>query len=427
MNILLVKPAWFNNGLYKNCHLARVPPINLGILASLSDGHYVKIADEDVEAIPYSDKWNIVGITTATSTANNAYEIADRFKQLGCKVILGGIHPSLLPDEASLHADSIIVGEAERLWREILADFPKLSRVYTETKPVEPELIPLPRRDLFHPSYITAPLQATRGCVRNCDYCYLQSVPWKKYRKRPISNLAKELSQIKQRYIFVVDDNLFLDTNYALDFAEMIRPFNKYWWAQAPLSLGTDKKTLKKFADSGMCAVSLGIDSVIKESLESVSKTHDPIDEAKKIVKNFHDLKIGVATFLVFGFETDQKDVFQRSLETIDKLNIDCGAFFCLTPYPGTKMFDRMEKEGRILTKDWSKYDWLHAVFKPAGLLPRQLEKGTLQMYPSVRRIRLKKLFQSILISLRMISRSPAVAFHMKDFHFLRPRGGPLL
>jgi radical SAM superfamily enzyme YgiQ (UPF0313 family) len=419
MKILLIKPAWFSHGIFINCHLSRVPPLNLGILATLSDGHNVTIADDDVEDIPYSSEWDLVGISVATSTAIDAYNIADKFRNLGTKVILGGVHPSILPQEALNHADSVLIGEAEKMWLMVLSDFPRLKSIYEETGPVDMDEVPEPRRDLFHSSYISAPVQMTRGCVYKCDYCYLQNVSWKTYRKRSAEKVAKEISQIKQKFLFVIDDNLFVDMDYVLDVAQRIQPFKKFWVAQAPISVGKDRNIVKKLSSSGLCGVSLGIDSVIKDSLNSVSKLQNELEDVKQVVKNLHDHGIAVSSFFVFGFEHDGLDIFNKSIELIHEMNIDSGVFFVLTPYPGTDLFKRLDQEKRILTKDWSKYNWMHSVFIPKNISSEELETGTLSMYRMTRDKKLTHFYNMLPIAFRLMLRSPRLAWNMKDYLFM--------
>lgn len=421
MKILLIKPAWFREGAYECCRLSRVPPLNLGILAALSIGHDVRIADADVEVIPFSSEWELVGITVATSTAIEAYRIADRFRSLGVKVVLGGVHVNFVLEEASCHADAVVMGEAERLWPKVLMDFPRLKKVYVETEPVPVDAIPVPRRDLFHPSYVTAPLQITRGCVHTCRYCYLQDVPWKQYRKRSPGLVAQEIAQIKNRFIFVVDDNLFVDRAYVTNIAELMRPFRKQWIVQAPLSLGKDEKLLAQLSSAGLSGVALGIDSASEESLKGVSKTQNYLKDAKEAVRNFHRYGIAVSGFFLYGFESDDKNVFAESIEMIRRINLDWATFFVLTPYPGTRFFNQLEKEGKLLTRDWRKYNWLQMVFTPRRMSVKEIEEGIRWAYRRLRQMRLGHFLKTMPFMLRIFLRSPKFALYLKDYLFMRP------
>lgn len=419
MRILLIRPV--SKTFYENCRLSRLPPLNLAILAALSKGHHVRIADEDVEEIIFSSEWDLVGITVATNSAIEAYGIADRFRALGVKVVLGGVHATLVPEEASLHADAIVIGEAERSWPRILSDFPNLGKIYIETKPIELDKLPLPRRDLFHPSYISAPLQITRGCVHACEYCYLQHVPWKQYRKRPPESVVEEVAQIKNRFMFIIDDNFFVEKNYVMEIADKIRPFRKLWIAQVPLSLGMDNEMLKHLALSGLSGVALGIDSAIEESLRSVSKFQNYLKDAKTAVRNFHNYGITVSAIFIFGFEGEKKDVFARTMEMIRQVRLDWATFVMLTPFPGTKLFHQLEKEGRIITKDWRNYNLSRVVFKPSGMSIEEIEEGTKNLTKAMRRHVITHAYRYFPLALRLCRRSPRLARYMLDYLFMKP------
>ena len=419
MRILLIKPAWFRNGLYENCRLARIPPLNLGVLAALSEGHEVRIVDEDVEDILYDEHWDLVGITAATSVALRAYKISDKFRSLGATVVIGGIHASLMPDEVLLHADAVVIGEAENIWPVLLSDFPGLEKKYYGGVVDDLDRTPFPRRDLFHPSYICDPIQITRGCVNRCAYCYLQSVPWKEHRKRSPRLVEEEISGIRKKHILVVDDNLFVDREYVLEIAQRIKPYKKFWGIQAPIETGKDRALVSKLAASGLSTVNLGIDSFIKESLAAASKSQKYLYALKEIIKTFHEHGIGVGGMILFGFEGETKEVFKRSLDNINSINMDSCSFFALTPIPGTKMYKDMEKQGRILTKDWSRYNGLNAVFEPSGMSKEELKTGIDQMYSNVQKQFLRYFYRRIPVGVRMFLRSPKLLNYAIDYAFL--------
>jgi radical SAM superfamily enzyme YgiQ (UPF0313 family) len=421
MRILFIKPAWFRDGIYRHCAFTKVPPLNLGILAALSGEHEMRIADEDLENIPFDEEWDLVAITVATMTALKSYQIADRFRAKRAKVILGGAHVSLLPEEAEKHADSLVVGEAERVWSKVLSDFPQLNKVYHDPTPVDMDAVPAPRRDLFHPRYLTAPLQITRGCVHSCHYCYLQKVPWKKYRKRNPCLVADEVSQISQKYIFVVDDNLFVDRNYVMDVCRQLTPLNKLWWSQAPVSVGEDLELLDALRESGMFGISLGIDTVMQKSHHSVSKQSLEIKRLKQVVSHFHKRGIGVVVLLVLGFENDHADVFRYSINIMKEINMDAGVFSVLTPFPGTDFYYELDQQGRILSRDWSRYDSLNTIFQPKNMTPEELEQGVHDLYSKMTRMRLKNFHKTIPHAIRFFLRSPQLAYFLKDYIFMRP------
>ncbi|MCD4779473.1 MAG: radical SAM protein [Candidatus Omnitrophica bacterium] len=422
MRILFIKPSWFRNSIYADCVFTKVPPLNFGILAALSGSHDVKIADEDVEDIPFSEQWDLVAISVATMTAVESYQIAGRFRTMRVKVVLGGVHISLLQSEALQHADSLVIGEAERVWPALLSDFPKLKSTYYDPEPVDMDTVPIPRRDLFYQKYRAAPLQITRGCIHSCRYCYLQKVPWKKYRMRDPKLVAEEVAKISKKYLFVVDDNMYIDRAYVMKVASHLAPLKKFWWSQAPVSIGEDLEMLDALRESGMFGVSLGIDTVIKKSYQSVSKKSLEIEKLRQVVHNFHKRGIGVVVLLVLGFDNDHKDVFKYSIDVMKEINMDAGVFSVLTPFPGTDFYQELEQQGRILTKDWSRYDSLRTVFQPKNMTAQELEDGVHKLFKEMTKMRLRNFYQTIPHVIRFIMRSPQLAFYLKDYIFMRPR-----
>ncbi|MFW6134327.1 MAG: B12-binding domain-containing radical SAM protein, partial [Elusimicrobiota bacterium] len=257
MKILLIKPKWFVDGdAYKFKYLNRVPPLALGIIAALSNGHEVKILDEDIENIEYSSHWDLVGITTVTFTAKRVYKISKKFRKIGVKTVLGGPHPSILPEEGLKHADSVVIGEAEPVWHKVLNDLEKndLKKIYNGNYLKNIDEVPVPRRDLFSKNYIHNAVQFTRGCPNNCFFCYLQSVPSKKYRKRSPQKIYEEIKQIKNKYLFMVDDNLFVDNDYVKKVMRIIAPLKKKWFIQAPTTVTDDEEMLDLITEAGCYA-----------------------------------------------------------------------------------------------------------------------------------------------------------------------------
>ncbi len=389
MRILLIKPRWFIEGdVYKFKDLNRVPPLGLGIIAALSEGHEVKIIDEDVESIEYSSDWDLVGITAATFTSIAAYEISEKFRKLGVKTVLGGVHPSLMTEESLRHADSVVIGEAEPVWKKLLGDFEKgkLRKIYNGGYLENLDEVPIPRRDLFAKKYSHAPIQFTRGCPNSCFFCYLQSVSWKRYRKRSPEKIYEEISRIDNKYLFVVDDNLFVDRKYVKEVMKKISPLKKKWWVQAPTTIVKDEEMLDSMADAGCYAVSIGFQSVSQDTLDYSNVRHNRVSEYKKIVEILHEKGILVDGFFMFGFDQDKRDTFRNTAEMIKEMNLDDAILYILTPYPGTKLFDKLDKEGRILNYDWSKYSWYNCNFRPIGMSAKEMEECFRRVYEDLNR-----------------------------------------
>lgn len=399
MRILLVKPRWFvHGGQYRYLENVQFTPLSLGILAALSNGHELKIVDEDWQNIPLDETFDLVGITVTTFTSERVYGLTRKFKQQGAKVILGGVHPSILPEECLDHADSVVIGEAEYVWKDVLRDTEKgtLARTYRSGRPTDMNDIPFPRRDLLdEPSWLTC-IQATRGCPNSCRYCYLPSTPWKEYRKRAVELVVEEIHSLKQKIFFFVDDNLFADRNYAIRLFKAIAPLKKSWVIQSPTTIGDDDELLDAMAAGGCFNVQVGFQSFNKYSLKWASVDHNRAEKYSELVGKLHDRKIIVTGFFMFGFDTDGPDAFDATVEQAKFIDIDDANLYILTPYPGTPIYARFQREGRLLEgMRRTQFGWSHAVFHPKQMTHEELEQGVQRaydmLYPFFRK-RLKKI-----------------------------------
>jgi len=385
MKILLIKPKWFiKGGIYRFLNNIKFPPLHLGIIAALSEGHEVKVVDGDWDEIPYNEKFDLVGISVTTFTSQQAYIIANKFRESKARVILGGVHPSLLPQECLEHADAVVIGEVEYVWKEVLKDAENknLKKVYKSDKLVNMDDVPFPRRDLLNEQSWFSCIQTTRGCPNSCKYCYLPNMPWKTYRKRDINLVYKELEQMKQKVIFFIDDNLFADVDYAMKLFDTIAPLKKIWSIQCPTTITDNEKLLEKMAKSGCFNVQMGIQTVNSKSLEWASIKQNRIEKYKEIIAKLHKYKILVTGFFMFGFDTDDKNIFKNTVEAIKEMDIDDVHLYILTPYPGTAFYEQFKKQGRLLeNKDRSNYGWANAVFKPKLMSVEELENGVKESY----------------------------------------------
>lgn len=411
MRILLVKPRWFvHSGQYRYLENVQFTPLSLGILAALSSGHELKIVDEDWQNIPLDDGFDLVGITATTFTSERAYALARKFKQRGAKVILGGVHPSILPEECLDHTDSVVIGEAEYVWKDVLRDAEqgKLERIYRSNRPTEMNDVPFPRRDLLdEPSWFTC-IQATRGCPNSCRYCYLPATPWKEYRKRAVELVVEELHSLKQNIFFFVDDNLFADRNYAIRLFKAIAPLKKSWAIQSPTTIGDDDELLDAMAAGGCFNVQVGFQSFNKDSLKWASVEHNRAEKYRELVERLHERKIIVAGFFMFGFDTDGPGVFDATVEQVKFIDIDDANLYILTPYPGTPIYVRFKREGRLLEGvRRTQFGWSHAVFHPKQMTHEELEQGVQRAYDLLYPFFRKKLKKVIFKRFRWILKHP--------------------
>jgi len=387
LNILLIQPRWkglsYRRKIKVNERL--IHPLSLGVVAALSGSHHIKIIDEAIENIPDDITiFDIIGISVNTFTAPRAFHLADNFCDKKHTVILGGVHTSLMPDECLRHASSIVIGDAEDTWPILLEDFinNKLMTKYTSSNQVSGKLIPAPRRDLFkNMKRKVAYCQISRGCSNQCRFCYLQYMPSKSFRLRDIDEVFKELKCLKEKIILFVDDNLFCNREYLKQFLKRITPLKKRWWIQAPTDIYNDEELISLLSSSGCFSLSIGFQTAHECNNSNELIFQNKIANYKKLVDMLHRYNILVDGTFIFGFDGDDKDIFKKTEDLIKFLGIDTYTFYLLTPYPGTKYFNYFSQVDRILTNDWSIYDWDHAVIRPKNMTKYELIRGVEELY----------------------------------------------
>ncbi|MGA1871490.1 MAG: B12-binding domain-containing radical SAM protein [bacterium] len=387
LNILLIQPRWMGLSYRRKIKVneRRIHPLSLGVVATLSGDHTIKIIDEAIENVPKdTSMFDIVGISVNTYTAPRAFQLADTLLQRKNTVILGGVHTSLNPDECLLHASSIIIGDAEDTWPPLLEDFihNNLKDKYISSNRMSGKDIPAPRRDLFkRMKRRVAYCQISRGCSNQCRFCYLQYMPSKTFRLRDIDDVYNELKSLDERIILFVDDNLFCDREYLIEFLKRIAPLGKRWWIQAPTDIYNDEELISLLSGSGCFSLSIGFQTALEANNFNESIFQNKVDNYKKLVNLLHKYGILVDGTFIFGFDGDTKDTFRKTEELIRFLGIDTYTFYLLTPYPGTTYFEYFFKEKRILTSDLSFYDWDHAVIRPKNMAECELIKGVEELY----------------------------------------------
>ena len=380
LKILLIKPTWYREStVYSSLKFFKFSPLSLQIIAALSSEHEVTIVDEDWDDIPYDKEFDLVGITSTTFTSEQAYEISERFRNRGVSTVIGGIHAGFMPEECSKYFDAVAIGEAELIWGDILDDMKKgtLKQYYKASRSADLADSPIPDRNVYKEKGHIACVQFSRGCNRSCDFCYLPETCMHQFRKRKISDIRKELSQIKKETIFIVDDNLFVDRDYAIEVFDLLKEYGKRWSIQAPVKIAKDKKLLRKMRETGCYNVLLGFQSINQRSLDKAC-VNQKVKSYKRTVRSFQWFGISVCGFFIFGFDTDDVDVFETTVKAIKEIQIDDAFLYILTPYPGTSFFDKLKKEGRLLQEKIGRHNfgWENAVFKPLKMTPDQLEEG---------------------------------------------------
>jgi radical SAM superfamily enzyme YgiQ (UPF0313 family) len=384
--LILVNP--FNrhtrDGFY-DTH-AMSPPLALGIIAGLTPaGWDTEIIDENFDDFEFR-KADLVGITAMTANVNRAYEIASIYRAEGIPVVIGGIHASMLPGEASLHADAVVSGEAESIWGKVISDFEakNLQKLY------QGRLLPMnnavmPRRDLFHPAYTYANIQTSRGCPMNCDFCSVHTFNGSQYRQRPVEEVLDELESIPQEMVYFVDDNIIGYSRESSEraislFRGMIRRgIKKDWYCQASLNVADNEEVLRLAAESGCRMILIGIESEKEEQLKEANKKLNlrmGIDKYQEVFDRIHRHGISVLGALIYGLDSDSRDdLFARTRFAIDS-GMDAMQATIVTPLPGTGLYKRMEAEKRLLytnyPADWQHYHFLEVVHQPLKMDPQE-------------------------------------------------------
>ncbi|MCP4403003.1 MAG: B12-binding domain-containing radical SAM protein [bacterium] len=388
MKLLLIQPAQ----MYPDGTLIRFQqsigfPVGLVTLAALTPPDVeITIQNECVDSIDLDAEVDLVGITGYTSQITRGYHLADEFRKRSKKVVMGGIHISLNPDEAECHADAILIGEAEGLWPQIIEDVRKgrLQTRYQQTHYPDMSRSALPRYDLVEPQkYISPPsvksnlipIQTARGCPYRCDFCSVVQFQGRRFRMKPIPHVLKEIEACGSDYLFFSDDNVIGDIDRARKFFKAITPLNVKWMGQFPSTIGRHPELIDLAAKSGCFLLFVGFETIVPESLREVGKSFNQRQDYRAVVRRI--LNAGITPFgsFAFGFDHDDPDVFERTLDFAESSNMPLVSFFILTPLPGTVLYQHLSAEKRIFDHNWHNYDLSRVVFRPARMSPEELQE----------------------------------------------------
>ena len=369
---------------------AASPPLSLGVIAALTpDDWEIEIADENFDVFEYREA-DLVGITSVTSSVNRAYELSEIYRKKGIKTVIGGIHASMMPDEASQYFDAVVIGEAESIWAKLLEDFDNnilKKRYIGEQLPMKNCVIP--RRDLFHKKYTYANLQTSRGCPMLCDFCSVHVFNGSCYRQRPVEEVLDELETIKEDMVFFVDDNIIGHNKQTIARAKELfkgmidRGIKKDWYCQASINFADDEEVLKYASESGCRMVLLGIESEKADQLKETNKTMNlnrGVDSYERLFDRMHKYGIAALGALIYGMDSDNKqDLFARTKFALDS-GMDAMQATIMTPLPGTGLFKRMVKNNRLIynnfPEDWKYFHFLEIVHKPIKIEPKEFMKA---------------------------------------------------
>ncbi len=354
--------------------LAALVPEELDIRLTCLDEGIQEVDPERLEA-------DLVGLTVLTGSAPRAYELAGRLRARGVRVVLGGPHVTLVPEDAAPHADSIVVGYAEESWPRLLRDFAagRLHPRYDQEAGLDLASSPLPDRSVLPRSRYLTPhvFEATRGCVHNCEFCVVPSAWGRRPLQKPVEDIVRDMERMGTRRAIFIDLNLIADRDYAVRLFTALRPLGIQWFGLATTLLAEDLPLLDLAAESGCRGLLMGLESISPANLRKSRKGFNRPDRYATLVERLHQRKIALQGCFVFGMDEDGPEVFERTARFAVEAAIDLPRFAILTPFPGTPLFRRMEAEGRILTRDWELYDGQHVVFQPARMSAAELQEGT--------------------------------------------------
>ncbi|HEX8683196.1 MAG TPA: radical SAM protein [Ardenticatenaceae bacterium] len=385
LRILLLSPRGplykHRTGIWKKS--LRYAPLTLTTLAALVPPELnveIALVDEGIDEIDTGAEADLVGISAITGTAPRAYEMAREFRRRGIPVVLGGVHPTLVPDEAARHADSVVVGYAEQSWPQLLRDFVggQMQPRYLQQPGLSLANLPVPRREMLPGSqYATLhTIEATRGCIHRCDFCVVPSA-WGRPLQRPVGEVVDEIRAMRARRLIFLDLNLIADLDYARELFTALIPLKVTWGGLATTLIAWDDDLLALAARSGCRGLLIGFETLSPDSLAEVHKGFNARKDYHYVMRRLHEHDIAVMGTFVFGFDHDTRESFGEIAEFVHEANIDLPRYAILTPFPGTPLFRRLKAEGRILTEDWSLYDGQHVVYEPRQMSPDALLRGT--------------------------------------------------
>jgi radical SAM superfamily enzyme YgiQ (UPF0313 family) len=426
LKILLISPCADPN--FEVPKGLMIPQLALHILEGLTPPeHEVTLVEEESEVLDLDERCDLVGISFMTANAPRAYHLAREFKNRGKTVVFGGVHPTILPEEALQYGDSVVIGEAEGVWEQLLDDFQNggLQKKYHCPKPSLERYIPKTygksdQKKSFH----VIPIMTTRGCPYDCEFCCVSDLYGKQIRHSPISNVIRDIEESGGKVFIFLDDNIIGKPKYAKELFRAMKPLNIKWGGQASISFVHDTELMKLAADSGCIALFFGVESVSEAQLKTMRKSIKEIYKIEEAIKRISDLGILFHASIVFGFDNDTTDIFPETLDFLRRNKVSSTSLNILTPYPGTRIYEQFKSEGRLLTTDWKHYDHSTVTFRPKYMSPDELQAGTLwvkkefaKISSILRRLPANRahplLYLSMNLALRTVVKIDAIKFPM--------------
>ena len=389
MKVTLIEPAMIKNNNFSEKPSWQLTPLTLGTLAGLTPPDVeVEVFDDRIEEINYDSPSDLVGISVKTFTARRAYQIADEFRKRGVPVILGGHHPTLLPEETLQYADSILMGEAEGVWDDVLADVKhgRLKQRYSQPLTVPFENVKVNRDVFAGKKYLPVGMvETTRGCPFSCNFCSVTTFFGRSFRHRPPKEVVAEIESLEKKFVFLVDDNIVADKEAAKELFRALIPLKIRWISQASLTMTKDRELMRLMHESGCAGVLTGIETISRANLKQIHKSWNTVgigyDEALKIAR---DNGISIVGSFILGMDDDTPESLNELLEFTIHEKFFAVLFNLLTPYPGTQLYNQFLEEGRLTRQQWwldSEYTYGSVVFTPKNISAHDLEQGRLKLY----------------------------------------------
>ncbi|MFQ5664333.1 MAG: B12-binding domain-containing radical SAM protein [Terriglobia bacterium] len=372
--------SWFT----RNMHFGTggvFPGLNLAILAAHTPSDIeVQIIDESVEPIDFETDADLIGITAMTNVAPAAYHIADKFRQRGKTVVLGGVHVTVAPQEALPHCDAVVVGEAEYLWPLVIQDYRKgkLEKTYRADRLFDMQGAPLARRELLKLDRYLIPqtVETARGCPFDCDFCSVSRTAGRGYRFRPLEEVQEELRLLgRNRWVFFIDDIINGNRKRARELFRAIAPLKIRWGAQATILLGEDEELLELARESGCVTLFIGFETFSNAGLKKLGKPANWHERFFRVVERIHAKKIGIWGAFVFGLDSDTRETLEETVRVVKQARLEFAQFSCLTPLPGTALYRQYIAEGRLRESDWSEYNFGNVTFLPKNMSEQELKE----------------------------------------------------
>jgi len=380
--LILINPVGQRSGLLLS-PFSVFQPLSLAYIAAVTPSDWdVKIVDENFEMFEFESA-DLVGITAFTTNIARAYEIAQQYRACGIKVVLGGIHVSMVPEEALDFADSILTGEVENIWGQVISDFENncMAQRYVGPSVDFKSSSIIPRRDLLNPNYVWQSIQTSRGCPFNCSFCSVSRYMGKEYRQRNVDAVLEDLESIKSKYVFFIDDNLVGYSEESKKRAKAIfremhdRNLGKKFWMQSSINMADDEELVQLAAKAGCAFVFVGFESISTEQLRQMNKGINlkrGIDDYRRVVETFHKYGIAVLGSFVIGNDNESQAYYEELGDFLLRSGIDIVQVTLLTALPGTDLMENMKKERRLIynnyPQDWGKYRFSHMIHQPEGV-----------------------------------------------------------